>query len=78
MIRLAGLLSLTLALPVSAFDDPGAAAKRDFAGFLKLFEGEFDNFQPVSPSYPWVNPEATRVGINLRWIQAGFTREGVQ
>ncbi len=24
-------------------------------------------------AYTWANPDATRIGINLRWIQAGFT-----
>jgi hypothetical protein len=24
-------------------------------------------------SYTWTNPEAEKIGINLRWVQAGFT-----
>ena len=45
MIRLAGLLSLTLAATAPAAD--AGAAARDLPGFLALFEGEFDNFQQV-------------------------------
>ncbi len=38
---------------------------------LKL--GIIDNAGGKTISYTWANPDATRVGINLRWVQAGFT-----
>ena len=28
-------------------------------------------------AYAWANPEATRIGINLGWVQVGLEREGV-
>ena len=38
---------------------------------LKL--GIVDNATGKTVAYTWANPEAERIGINLRWIQAGFT-----
>lgn len=38
---------------------------------LKL--GIIDNTSGKTISYTWANPEAERIGINLRWIQVGFT-----
>ena len=38
---------------------------------LKL--GIVDNATGKTVAYTWANPDATRIGINLRWIQAGFT-----
>ena len=38
---------------------------------LKL--GVIDNQSGKTVSYTWTNPEAERIGINLRWLQAGFT-----
>jgi len=38
---------------------------------LKLYEKGNDR----AFAYTWVSPEARRVGINLRWIQAGFKLE---
>jgi len=38
---------------------------------LKL--GVIDNTSGKTVSYTWTNPEAERIGINLRWLQAGFT-----
>lgn len=32
-----------------------------------------DQSSGKSFAYTWTNPEAKRIGINLRWIQAGFT-----
>jgi hypothetical protein len=26
-------------------------------------------------AYAWANPEATRIGINLGWVQVGLERE---
>ena len=37
---------------------------------LKL--GIVDNVSGKTVAYTWTNPEAERIGINLRWIQAGF------
>jgi len=28
-------------------------------------------------AYAWANPEATRIGINLGWVQVGLDREGI-
>ena len=36
---------------------------------LKIIE----NSTGKAVAYTWTNPDATRIGINLRWIQAGFT-----
>ena len=38
---------------------------------LKL--GIVDNASGKTVAYTWANPEAERIGINLRWVQAGFT-----
>jgi CpeT/CpcT family (DUF1001) len=38
---------------------------------LKL--GIVDNASGKTVAYTWTNTEAERIGINLRWIQAGFT-----
>ncbi len=38
---------------------------------LKL--GIVDNASGKTISYTWANPEAERIGINVRWVQAGFT-----
>lgn len=38
---------------------------------LKL--GIVENASGKTVAYTWANPEAERIGINLRWIQAGFT-----
>lgn len=38
---------------------------------LKL--GVIENATGKTVSYTWTNPEAERIGINLRWLQAGFT-----
>jgi CpeT/CpcT family (DUF1001) len=38
---------------------------------LKL--GIIDNATGKTVSYTWTNPEAEKIGINLRWVQAGFT-----
>ena len=38
---------------------------------LKL--GIVDHAGGKTIAYTWANPEAQRIGINLRWIQAGFT-----
>ena len=38
---------------------------------LKL--GIVENASGKTVAYTWTNPEAERIGINLRWIQAGFT-----
>ena len=38
---------------------------------LKL--GIVDNSTGKTIAYTWTNPEAERIGINLRWLQAGFT-----
>ena len=38
---------------------------------LKL--GIVDNASGRTISYTWASPEAERIGINLRWAQAGFT-----
>lgn len=32
-----------------------------------------ENASGKAIAYTWTNPEAERIGINLRWIQAGFT-----
>jgi hypothetical protein len=69
---LGGLTALLLiAAPASA--DLAA----DHALMMEWFEGEFDKFQQV-----WVeretraeHPHDTRIGIHLRWIQAGFKLE---
>ena len=37
---------------------------------LKL--GIVENASGKTVAYTWANPEAERIGINLRWIQAGF------
>ena len=39
---------------------------------LKL--GVIDEATGKTLSYSWAEPRAKRIGINLRWIQAGFTR----
>ena len=39
---------------------------------LKL--GIVDNATGKTVAYTWANPEAERIGINLRWVQVGFTR----
>lgn len=36
---------------------------------LKIIE----NSTGKTVAYTWANPDATRIGINLRWVQAGFT-----
>lgn len=36
---------------------------------LKIIE----NASGKAVAYTWTNPEAERIGINLRWVQAGFT-----
>ncbi|MDQ3042474.1 MAG: chromophore lyase CpcT/CpeT [Acidobacteriota bacterium] len=41
------------------------------ARILKL--GIIDNASGKTVAYIWANPEADRIGINLRWAQAGFT-----
>lgn len=38
---------------------------------LKL--GIVDNASGKTVAYTWANPDAERIGINLRWVQAGFT-----
>jgi len=35
--------------------------------------GIVDNASGKTISYTWTNPDATRIGINLSWVQAGFT-----
>jgi hypothetical protein len=41
------------------------------ARVLKL--GIVETASGKTVAYTWANPEAERIGINLRWIQAGFT-----
>ena len=41
---------------------------------LKL--GVVDTATGETLAYAWAEPGAARIGINLRWIQAGLTREG--
>ena len=38
---------------------------------LKL--GIIENATGKTVSYTWANPEAERIGINLRWLQTGLT-----
>ena len=38
---------------------------------LKL--GVIENATGKTVSYTWANPEAERIGINLRWMQTGLT-----
>jgi len=40
---------------------------------LKLAIYEKEN--EAALAYSWANAEAERIGINLRWIQTGFTRK---
>jgi hypothetical protein len=41
---------------------------------LKL--GIVDNASGKTVAYTWGDPDSERIGINLRWIQAGFTLQG--
>ena len=43
------------------------------SGIKVLKLGVIDNASGKTVSYTWTNPEAERIGINLRWLQAGFT-----
>ncbi|HNU07438.1 MAG TPA: chromophore lyase CpcT/CpeT [Pyrinomonadaceae bacterium] len=46
-------------------------AYRNGTRVLKL--GVVENATGKTVAYTWANEDATRIGINLRWIQAGFT-----
>lgn len=45
------------------------------SGIKVLKLGIIENSTGKTIAYTWTNPEAERIGINLRWIQAGFTLE---
>jgi hypothetical protein len=46
------------------------------APVVALYIHKPDNWDKAE-SYSWAAPDSTRVGINLRWVQAGCTIEGI-
>ena len=49
------------------------AQLRHKSGVWVLTLSVIENASGRKVAYTWANPEAEKIGINLRWMQSGFT-----